>query len=541
MSVSHISEQAARRRTFAIISHPDAGKTTLTEKLLLYGGAIQLAGSVKARRNQRKTTSDWMELEKERGISVSSTVLQFEFLDHVLNLLDTPGHNDFSADTYRTLTAADSAVMLIDNAKGVEAQTKKLFAVCRERGIPIFTFVNKLDHPGRGPLALLTEIEETLKIGSCPVNWPIGQGAEFKGVYDRETRQVHLYEKVSHGSTRAELDVLDLDDPRLLECIGAELHQTLLDDIDLLDVAGETFDAERVARGELTPVFFGSALTNFGVELFLRRFLDLAPSPGPRMSDAGPVPLEDPFSGFVFKIQANMDPNHRDRVAFLRVVSGRFEKDMEASHARLGKRLRLSRPQRLFAQDRETVEEAYPGDVIGLTNPGAFQLGDTLCAGAPFRFHEVPNFPPEVFSFIRNEDIGRLKHFEKGIAQLCEEGLVDLFWDRKSARRDPILGAVGRLQFEVVQHRLRMEYSVETALEPLAFEVIRWLDADPVVLRDIYWGTNARLVEDDFGHPVALIMTEWNLHYLQDHHSKVRFFASRTDLERALVDPRPSR
>jgi len=532
---AQITEQAARRRTFAIISHPDAGKTTLTEKLLLYGGAIQLAGSVKARRNQRKATSDWMELEKERGISVTSTVLQFEYRDHVLNLLDTPGHNDFSADTYRTLTAADSAVMLIDNAKGVEAQTKKLFAVCRERGIPIFTFVNKMDHPGRGPLALLTEVEEVLSIGSCPINWPIGQGSEFKGVFDRETRQVHLYERVSHGSTKADLEVVDFEDPRLKELIGAELYQNLLDDIDLLDVAGEPFDADKVARGELSPVFFGSALTNFGVELFLKRFLDIAPSPSPRQAIGGSVETDAAFSGFVFKIQANMDPNHRDRIAFMRVVSGRFEKDMEAAHSRLNRRLRLSRPQRLFAQDRETVEEAYPGDIVGLTNPGMFQLGDTLSAGAPVRFDEVPSFAPEVFSFIRNDDVGRLKHFEKGIGQLCEEGLVDLFWDRRSARREPILGAVGRLQFEVVQHRLRSEYGVETGLEPLAFEVIRWLGGDIEAIRAVYWGSNARLVEDDFGNPVVLIMTPWNLQYLQDQNPKIRFFANRNELERAIA------
>ncbi|AIE85410.1 peptide chain release factor 3 [Fimbriimonas ginsengisoli] len=539
--MSQITDQTARRRTFAIISHPDAGKTTLTEKLLLYGGAIQLAGSVKARRNQRKATSDWMELEKERGISVTSTVLQFEYKDHVLNLLDTPGHNDFSADTYRTLTAADSAVMLIDNAKGVETQTKKLFAVCRDRGIPIFTFVNKMDHPGRGPLALLTEVEEVLGIASVPVNWPIGQGSDFKGVYDRETKKVHLYSRTAHGATKAELEVLNLDDPRITDVIGADLYQTLLDDIDLLDIAGEGLELEKVARGELTPVFFGSALTNFGVELFLSRFMDIAPAPTVRVADKGPVPAEGPFSGFVFKIQANMDPNHRDRIAFLRVVSGRFEKDMEAAHTRTGKKLRLSRPQRLFAQDRETVEEAYPGDIVGLTNPGAFQLGDTLSSGEIIRFDEVPSFAPEVFSFIRNDDVGRLKHFEKGIQQLCEEGLVDLFWDRRSARREPILGAVGKLQFEVVQHRLRSEYGVESGLEPLGFEVIRWVEGDPVELRSVYWGSNARLVEDDFGNAVVLIMSAWNLQYLEDQNPKLQFFKSRNELDRSRTAERTVR
>jgi len=533
--LSLIENEAKRRRTFAIISHPDAGKTTLTEKLLLYGGAIQLAGSVKARRSQRKATSDWMELEKQRGISVTSTVLQFEYAGHMLNLLDTPGHNDFSADTYRTLTAADSAVMLIDNAKGVETQTKKLFAVCRQRGIPIFTFVNKMDHSGRGPLALLTEVEETLGIRSVPVNWPVGQGSDFKGVFDRESRQVHLFQRSAHGAERAEFEVLDLDDPRLEERVGTELLMALHEDLELLDIAGEELTMDRVWRGELTPVFFGSAMNNFGVELFLQRFLAMAPAPGPRCADEKPVATEAPFSGFVFKIQANMDPNHRDRIAFLRVVSGRFEKDMEASHARTGKKLRLTRPQRLFAQERETVEEAYPGDIIGLSNPGMFQLGDTLTAGDMFRYDEVPNFAPETFSYLRNQDVGRLKHFEKGVQQLCEEGLVDLFWDRRSARREPILGAVGQLQFEVVQHRLRMEYGVETLLEPLGFELIRWLEGDAAEIANVYWGQNARVLEDDFGNPVAIFGSAWNLQYIQDKNPGIQFHPSRNALQDSLA------
>jgi peptide chain release factor 3 len=532
--LSSIQTEAKRRRTFAIISHPDAGKTTLTEKLLLYGGAIQLAGSVKARRNQRKATSDWMELEKQRGISVTSTVLQFEYQGYVLNLLDTPGHNDFSADTYRTLTAADSAVMLIDNAKGVEAQTKKLFAVCRQRGIPIFTFVNKLDHPGRGPLALLTEVEDTLGIRSVAANWPIGQGDEFKGVYDREAAKVHLFGRTAHGVSKADVDVMDVDDPRVLERIGPELLQTLRDDIELLEIAGEDMDLEKVARGELTPVFFGSAITNFGVELFLQRFLTIAPAPGPRDAQKASVGVDAPFSGFVFKIQANMDPNHRDRIAFLRIVSGQFTKDMEASHTRTGRRLRLTRPQRLFGQDRETVEEAFAGDVIGLSNPGTFQLGDTISVEEGLRFDEVPNFSPETFCYIHNRDVARHKHFEKGIAQLCEEGLVDLFWDPRSARREPILGAVGQLQFEVVQYRLQSEYGVETSLEGLPYEIIRWLEADPATIASVYWGTNARLIQDNLGHPVLLVGSEWTLNYIKNQNSKITFHENRPE---ALREP----
>jgi peptide chain release factor 3 len=524
---TEVGKESARRRTFAIISHPDAGKTTLTEKLLLYGGAIQLAGSVKARKSQRKATSDWMELEKQRGISVTSTVLQFEYGDHVLNLLDTPGHNDFSADTYRTLTAADSAVMLIDNAKGVEAQTKKLFAVCRQRGIPIFTFVNKMDHDGIGPLALLTEVENVLGIRSVPVNWPIGQGSEFRGVFDRETRHVHLYTKTSHGASKGETQILSVDDPSLDEILGEELYLKLLEDIELIEIAGEELDLGRVAKGELTPVFFGSAITNFGVELFLQRFLNMAPPPGPRCSDATPVTPESPFSGFVFKIQANMDPAHRDRIAFLRIVSGHFEKDMEVIHARTGKKLRLTRPQRLFAQERETVEEAYGGDIVGLTNPGAFKLGDTLSLQTGIQFEEVPAFVPETFATLQNTDVSRFKHFDKGVQQLTEEGLVDLFWDRRAARNEPILGAVGRLQFEVVQFRLETEYGVKARIEPLPFENILWLEGEPEDLAEAYFGSGNRLVEDAFGNPVLLTMDERSYDYLQRRHPKITFLTSR--------------
>lgn len=523
--MSALEKEISRRRTFAIISHPDAGKTTLTEKLLLYGGAIQLAGTVTARRNQRKATSDWMEIEKQRGISITSTVLQFEYRGHVLNLLDTPGHDDFSADTYRTLTAADSAVMLIDNAKGVETQTKKLFAVCRHRGIPIFTFINKLDHDGIGPLALLTEVEDVLGIKSVAMNWPIGQGIDFKGVYHRGTRQVHLFQKVAHGSGRAPVIILDLDSPEVANHLTPHEVKTLLDEIDLIDIAGEAFDEAAVLRGELTPVFFGSAITNFGVELFLNEFLDMAPPPGHRTAEERQVePQEEDFSGFVFKIQANMDPNHRDRIAFLRVVSGKFEKDMAVRHTRLNKDIRLTRPQRLFAQDRETVEEAYGGDIIGLTNPGLYSLGDTVCVGSPIHFKELPPFAPEMFAVLTNRSIERFKHFEKGIEQLCDEGLVDLFLDVRAHRRDPILGVVGKLQFEVIEYRLKSEYGVDTLLERLSYDLIRYIDADPKVLAEVYWGSNARPVQTRRGNTAVLVAGTWPLKYLEDKNPLVRFY-----------------
>ena len=523
---ARVIEETKRRRTFAIISHPDAGKTTLTEKLLLYGGAIQLAGSVRSRRAQRKATSDWMEIEKQRGISVTSTVLQFDYQGLVLNLLDTPGHDDFSADTYRTLMAADSAVMLIDNAKGVETQTKKLFAICKERGVPIFTFINKLDHEGIGPLALLTEVETTLGIRSVPMNWPIGQGREFMGVCDRETQLVSLFDRVAHGSKRAEEEVLALDDPRLKDRIGEAALSTLIDELGLLDIAGEPIDEARILSGELTPVFFGSALTNFGVELFLNRFIQLAPPPQPRASEGSMVPSSAPFSAFIFKIQANMDPNHRDRIAFMRVVSGQFDKDMEVVNTRTGAQLRLSRPQRLFAQDRETVEEAFPGDIVGLSNPGAFRLGDTLSADPAIHYSEVSTFVPETFCRIHNQDPGRFKHYLKGIEQLCEEGLVDLFYDRRGQRLEVVLGAVGALQFEVVLHRLLGEYGVRANVEPLGYEHIRWVTGPEAKIAATHWGSGASALEDRHGQKVVLVGTEWNLKWLQDQNPDLKFHST---------------
>jgi peptide chain release factor 3 len=520
---NHTSE-IRRRRTFAIISHPDAGKTTLTEKLLLYGGAIQLAGSVTARKNQRKATSDWMAMEQQRGISITSTVLQFEYGDHVLNLLDTPGHQDFSEDTYRTLMAADSAVMLIDNARGVEPQTIKLFQVCRQRDIPIFTFINKLDRPGQEPLALLTEIEDVLGIRSVPVNWPIGDGPDFQGVYDRAAREVHLFDRTSHGAHRAPVRVTDLSDPALQRLVNPLRYEKLREEIELLDVAGEPLDRERMDRGLLTPVFFGSAVTNFGVELFLHAFIQMAPGPSPRPVEERLVEPDEPeFRGFIFKIQANMDPNHRDRVAFMRVVSGRFERDMAVLNPRLGRRVNLTRPQKLFAQGRTGMEEAYPGDIVGLTNPGVFAIGDTVCTGAPVRFDGIPRFLPEAFALLRNTHTTKYKQFQNGLQQLSEEGVVQLFYDVEAARREPILAAVGNLQFEVVQFRLRTEYGVETVLEGMPFRHVRWVEAEPEILRRMQWYSGTRPVEDGDGRPAVLFESDWTLNYTREKNPRLRF------------------
>ena len=522
--MSDYLSEIQRRRTFAIISHPDAGKTTLTEKLLLYGGAIQTAGSVSARKNQRKATSDWMALEQQRGISITSTVLQFEYDGYMLNLLDTPGHQDFSEDTYRTLVAADSAVMLIDNARGVEPQTRKLFPVCRQRGIPIFTFINKLDRAGREPLDLMKEIEDVLGIRSVPVNWPIGDGDDFRGVYDRRTREVHLFTRTEHGARPAPVQVTDLADPGLEALLGTARCARLRDDIELLDIAGEAMDQDNIDSGEITPMFFGSAVTNFGVEPFLNSFIKMAPGPAPRATAERAIQPDEPeFRGFVFKIQANMDPNHRDRIAFLRVVSGHFERDMTVMNPRLGRTVRLTRPQKLFAQDRILMEEAYPGDIIGLTNPGVFAIGDTLCTGAPVRFQGMPRFAPEHFAVLRNRRTEKYKQFQKGIEQLSEEGVVQLFHNINAARTEPILAVVGRLQFEVVQFRLETEYGVETILEPMPFEVLRWVDASPDDVKDIHWVQNTRRVEDSDGHLAVLFPSMWSLNYMQEQNPKIGF------------------
>ncbi|AFZ12306.1 bacterial peptide chain release factor 3 (bRF-3) [Crinalium epipsammum PCC 9333] len=506
-----------RRRNFAIISHPDAGKTTLTEKLLLYGGAIHEAGAVKARRAQKKATSDWMEMEQQRGISITSTVLQFEYHNCQINLLDTPGHQDFSEDTYRTLAAADNAVMLIDAAKGLEPQTRKLFEVCKMRSLPIFTFVNKCDRPGRDPFELLDEIEQELGLQTYAVNWPIGMGDRFKGVYERHSKQIHLFERSAHGSKEALDTVVDLGDPRIEQLLEQDLYYQFKEELELLDGVGAELDLDQVRSGKMTPVFFGSAMTNFGVELFLNYFLDYALKPGIHNSSVGEVaPTYPEFSGFVFKLQANMDPRHRDRVAFVRVCTGKFEKDMIVNHARTGKTVRLSRPQKLFAQDRESIEEAYAGDVIGLNNPGAFAIGDTIYTGQKLEYEGIPCFSPELFAYLRNPNPSKFKQFHKGVTELREEGAVQIMYSVDEAKRDPILAAVGQLQFEVVQFRLMSEYGVETRLDPLPYSVARWVVEGWEALEKAGRLFNTVTVKDNWGRPVLLFKNDWNMHQVQE-------------------------
>ena len=518
---TELDEEIEKRRNFAIISHPDAGKTTLTEKLLLYGGAIQEAGAVKARRAQRQATSDWMEMEKQRGISITSTVLQFDYQDCRINLLDTPGHQDFSEDTYRTLAAADNAVMLEDAAKGLEPQTRKLFEVCRLRKMPIFTFMNKLDRPGREPLELLDELERELGLKTYPVNWPIGMGDRFKGVYDRHQRKVHLFERSVGGKKRAGETIVSLDDPQIEALLEPSLYAQLLEELELLEGVGHDFDLAAIHSGDLSPVFFGSAMNNFGVELFLEHFLNYALKPVGRSSSQGIVdPRYEEFSGFVFKLQANMDPKHRDRVAFIRVCSGRFEKDMTVTHARTGKTLRLSRPQKLFAQDRDSIEEAFAGDVIGLNNPGAFTIGDTIFTGKRLEYEGIPCFSPEIFALLRNPNPSKFKQFNKGVSELREEGAVQIMYSVDEAKRDPILAAVGQLQLEVVKFRLENEYGVETLIDPLPYTVARWVEDGWEKLDSLGRLFNTLVVKDNWGRPVLLFRNEWNVNQLlQDHPS----------------------
>jgi peptide chain release factor 3 len=501
------------RRTFAIISHPDAGKTTLTEKLLLYGGAIQEAGMVQNRRaTRRQATSDWLAIEQQRGISVTSTVLQFEYEGFYLNLLDTPGHQDFSEDTYRTLAAADNAVMLIDAAKGLEVQTRKLFDVCRLRSLPTFTFVNKLDRPGRSALELLDEIERELGLKVYAVNWPVGMGEDFQGVYDRRTGLVHLFERHLQGRRQALERVVSLSDPRVEASIPAKLLEQLKEELEILDGVGPAFDSEAVHRGTMTPLLFGSALTNFGVEPFLRAFLDHAAGPSPHKSSAGLIAPDHPeFSGFVFKLQANMDPRHRDCLAFVRVCSGKFTKDMTVTHARTGKAIRLARPQKLFARERESLEEAYAGDVIGFNNPGAFAIGDTIYTGVKLVYPGIPSFSPELFAHLRNPNPAQSKKFQKGVAQLEEEGAVQILRPVDAATQEPILAAVGQLQFEVVQFRLNSEYGVETRLEPLPFMAARWVSEGWDALRSAERLYDVYTARDRFEQPVLLFRSDWHL------------------------------
>lgn len=523
VTADDIAEAVEQRRNFAIISHPDAGKTTLTEKLLLYGGAIHEAGAVKARRSQRQATSDWMELEQQRGISITSTVLQFLYQGYTINLLDTPGHQDFSEDTYRTLAAADNAVMLEDAAKGLEPQTLKLFEVCRMRSLPIFTFFNKMDRPAREPLELLDEIEQRLGLQTYAVNWPIGMGDRFKGVFDRRQRQIHLFERTAHGSQAAKKTVIDLGDPQIETLLDQDLYYQFKEELEVIEELGPELDLDAVHAGQMTPVFFGSAMTNFGVQLFLEAFLDYALKPGPRSSTLGDVPpTREDFSGFVFKLQANMDPRHRDRVAFVRVCSGKFEKDMVVNHARSGKNVRLSHPQKLFGQGRESLEEAYPGDVIGLNNPGVFAIGDTIYQGQRLEYEGIPCFSPEMFAYLKNPNPSKYKQFQKGVSELREEGAVQIMFSADETKRDPILAAVGQLQFEVVQFRLQNEYNVETHIEMLPYSVARWVDGGWQALEKAGRLFNTVTVKDSWDRPVLLFRNEWNCQQVETDHPELK-------------------
>jgi peptide chain release factor 3 len=517
------AQEIARRRTFAIISHPDAGKTTLTEKFLLYGGALQLAGTVTARKNQSATASDWMELEKQRGISVSSTVLQFEYGGCVVNLLDTPGHKDFSEDTYRVLTAVDAAVMVVDGAKGIESQTRKLFEVCRQRGVPIFTFMNKLDRPTKEPLDLLDELENVLGIHALPINWPLGNGNEFRGVYDRRSKEVHLFEKTPKGAYRSPEKVGGVDDDLVKDAMSPATYAAFRDELDLLEGAGAEFDLDEIRAGRLTPVFFGSAMNNFGVQLLLDNFLKLAPEPAPRESTTGIVePANPAFSGFIFKIQANMNPKHRDRVAFVRIVSGEFRRDMVVQHPRTGKPVRLSNSQRLFAQERETVDSAWAGDVVGLVGNQDFLMGDTLSEDPSIKFDEIPRFTPECFATIHSHSTATGKRFREGLDQLLREGVAQSFELKDSLTRVPLLGAVGPLQFEVLQYRLESEYGAPCRIEGASWSIVRYIRAkNGEELPELTLPSGCARATDASGADVVLLPSPWTLSYFEQKNPDV--------------------
>ncbi|MBR3811790.1 MAG: peptide chain release factor 3 [Agathobacter sp.] len=512
--MSNLRKEIEKRRTFAIISHPDAGKTTLTEKFLLYGGAINLAGSVKGKATARHAVSDWMEIEKQRGISVTSSVLQFNYDGYCINILDTPGHQDFSEDTYRTLMAADSAVMVIDGSKGVEAQTRKLFKVCVMRHIPIFTFINKMDRDANDTFDLLGEIEKELGIETCPVNWPIGSGKEFKGVYDRITKQVRLFSDTFKGTKEGKEELVDVDDPALIEKIGQDKYEQLMEEIELLDGASAEFDIDLVSKGELSPVFFGSALTNFGVETFLQHFLQMTYSPLSRKADIGMIdPFNEDFSAFVFKIQANMNKNHRDRIAFMRICSGKFDAGMEVFHVQGNKKIKLSQPQQMMADERKMVEEAYAGDIIGIFDPGIFSIGDTLLtAKEKFQFEGIPTFAPEHFARVRLIDSMKRKQFVKGVTQIAQEGAIQIFQEYKGGMEEIIVGVVGVLQFDVLKFRLESEYNVEIRLENLPYEHIRWIENKDEVDVDSLSGTSdMKKVIDMKGNPLLLFVNAWSV------------------------------
>ena len=519
LEMSEITNEIKKRRTFAIISHPDAGKTTLTEKFLLYGGAINQAGSVKGKATAKHAVSDWMEIEKERGISVTSSVLQFSYGGYCINILDTPGHQDFSEDTYRTLMAADSAVMVIDASKGVEAQTRKLFKVCVMRHIPIFTFINKLDREAKDTFELLDDIEKELGIATCPINWPIGSGKEFKGVYDRAKREVELFSDTKKGTAMGEVKMIPIDAPETEELIGSDAKDILADEIELLDGAAAEFDQELVDKGQLSPVFFGSALTNFGVETFLKHFLKMTTSPLPRKSDHGEIdPMtEKDFSAFVFKIQANMNKAHRDRIAFMRICSGEFEAGMSVYHVQGGKDVRLSQPQQMMASERKMIDKAYGGDIIGVFDPGIFSIGDTLTTSKEkFAYEGIPTFAPEHFARVRQVDTMKRKQFVKGINQIAQEGAIQIFQEFNTGMEEIIVGVVGVLQFDVLKYRLQNEYNVEIRLENLPYEYIRWIENEEIDMDRLSGTSDMKKIMDLKGHPLLLFAHEWSIRMTEE-------------------------
>ena len=514
-----------KRRTFAIISHPDAGKTTLTEKFLLYGGAINLAGSVKGKATARHAVSDWMEIEKQRGMSVTSSVLQFNYDNYCINILDTPGHQDFSEDTYRTLMAADSAVMVIDGAKGVEPQTRKLFKVCARRHIPIFTFINKMDRDARDSFDLIDEIEKELGIPCCPINWPIGSGKGFKGVFDRETKKVQLFSDTQKGTREGKEEDLALDDSAISDYITEEERDQLEMEIELLDGASVAFDQDQVDHGQISPLFFGSALTNFGVENFLKHFLQMSSKPLARMSDHGLIdPETHDFSAFVFKIQANMNKNHRDRVAFMRIVSGHYDANMEVWHVQGQRKQRLSQPQQMMAEERHVVSEAWAGDIIGVFDPGIFSIGDTVCLpGKEFRFGGIPTFAPEHFARVRQVDTMKRKQFTKGIEEIAQEGAIQVFQEFHTGMEEIVVGVVGVLQLDVLKFRLENEYNVEIRMETLPYEYIRWIEnPDEVDIENLEGTSDLKKVKDMHGNPLLLWAHEWSIGMTLDRNPNLK-------------------
>ncbi|HCD82185.1 MAG TPA: peptide chain release factor 3 [Ruminococcaceae bacterium] len=512
--LTELEHEIERRRTFAIISHPDAGKTTLTEKFLLYGGAIQTAGSVKGKATAKHAVSDWMELEKQRGISITSSVMQFEYEGYCINILDTPGHQDFSEDTYRTLMAADSAVMVIDAAKGIEAQTRKLFKVCAMRHIPIFTFINKLDREARDPFELLDELEKEFGIGTYPVNWPIGCGVNFKGVFDRDKREILTFNEFHRGQDKLsaiECDITDTE--RLDSLIGEYQRAELVEQIELLDGASFEFDIEKVRKGELTPVFFGSALTNFGIEPFLENFLKMTTAPLPRISEGEEIsPFDENFSAFAFKIQANMNKNHRDRITFFRICSGKFERGADYYHVQADKTVRLSQPQQMMAEERQIINEAYAGDIIGVFDPGIYSIGDTVCSlKKHVKYEGIPTFAPEHFAVIEQKDSLKRKQFVKGVEQIAQEGAIQIFREPNSGMERVIVGVVGVLQLEVLEYRLKNEYNVDVIRNDLPYQYIRWVKNKDIDIKSLNLTSDTKWVQDFKDNNILIFTSEWNI------------------------------